>query len=126
MNLERSMVKDDLNGLMVLNIPESSITIIFMVTAHIFGLTRENTLETGSITKWKEEAHSLGRMEEFMKENTETIRKKVMVYSNGLMVDATEEHGKVGSNTVKACIRLPINLKKKVSGKKENESNGSL
>lgn len=120
------MVKDDSNGLMVLNIPESSIIIIFTDTEHTFGLTRENTLETGSITKWKEEVHSLGRMEEYMKENTETIRKKVMEFLNGLMVDVTEEHGKVASNTVKACIQLLISLKKKESGKKENESNGSL
>lgn len=66
----------------------------------------------------------LGKTAGTMKVNTETTRRKVTESSNGLMVDATKDFGKMENSTVKVPTLLQMVKKKKVNGKKVRGLNG--
>jgi hypothetical protein len=63
----------------------------------------------------------LGKMEEPMLAHIKTIKKKDKGYLNGLMEDSIMDNGKTGNSTEKVNIKVQINKKEKVFGKKEEE-----
>ena len=78
---------------MVLLTLENSITIISTVKESIPGQIIENMKETGELIKCMEKEPLTGPMEGSMSVSILRTRRKAMVNSFGLTVDATEESG---------------------------------
>ena len=69
-----------------------------------------------------EKVYLLGLMEENMKGNIKTIKKKGLVYLNGQMAKNIEDNGKMVNKMEKVNFIFHLNKNgKKESGKKEKE-----
>ena len=90
----------------------------------IVGLTAVSTTVSGSTTRWRAKAPSLGVTEEDMKETTRMIKSTAMVPSSGLMVESTSVTGAKVSNTAKVSTSKRAK-RDKVSGRWARELNGS-
>jgi len=124
MSKERSMEQEDSHGLMVALTMDSLWRIIFKVKVNIIGLTAENTMDYGSITRWKEVEFSLGLMEEDTKVIMLMIKRKVMVFSTGQMVENMKEDGKMVNNMESEHILVLVEKPNKENGKMERDFNG--
>ena len=109
-NMERNMEKESLTGLMDQNTMASFSIITFMAKESTFGLTIELTMVIGSTIKWREKVLLLGKTVGIMKVSIETTKRKVTESSNGLMVDATKDFGKMENNTVKVPMLSLIHI----------------
>ena len=89
------------------------------------GLMAESTMVNGKITRWKVTECSRGLMEEDMKVNILTIKKKARVHSIGPMAENMRVIGKMENNTVSEYIHQQLVRPKRVNGAKVKESIGS-
>lgn len=70
----------------------------------MFGGMAGNMKETGKTIKWKDKGYLHGLIIEDMKDHMLMIKKKVMVFFIGRMVESTRENGKMVNNMVKEFI----------------------
>ena len=104
-----------LSGQMAQNMTGSSKTTTFMEWELTPGLTKEFSLEIGSIIRCTEGEFSLGQMAEDTKESISMTRNTVMVSLYGPMDAATMEHGLM-ENSMASDITKMLQVK----SKKEN------
>lgn len=123
---ERNTEKVTSNGLMVQPILESSWTTTSMDKDTMYGPTEETTEGSGETTRWRVKVSSPGKTEESMKDNTMTIRRKDMESFHGQMDVNTKEIGTMESNMERGSISHQLALRRRVNGKTERESDGSL
>jgi len=90
----------------------------------INGQTAEFTMDSGKITKWREEESLFGPMVVAMKESIWTIKKKEKALSSGLMVVNMKVIGKMENNMVLAFTLQLQERPKRVSGAREKEPLG--
>jgi hypothetical protein len=83
---------------------EISMTIIYTALGLTSGLMAGSSQESGGRTKCMERVFSSGPMEDDTKEAMLMIKKKDMVYLNGLMAGNTLGAGRMENNTEKECI----------------------
>jgi hypothetical protein len=92
---------------------------------YINGQTNVDMKVNGWIIKWKEQDTLHGQMVEDMKENISMIRKKVMVYSSGLMGGNMMDNGKMGNNMELESIHQPQENQRRENGTTESVLTGS-
>ena len=118
------MVKENSYGLTKAHIMETSSRTTFTDKVSIVGLMAVSTTDSGSTTRWRVKAPSLGAMEEDMKETTRMIKSMAMVPSSGLMVESTSVTGVKVSNTEKVSTSKRVK-RDKASGRWARELSGS-
>jgi len=123
---EKKKEKDSSDGLIYQHFKDSFTRTILKVTVFTFGLTKENTTVNGKTTKCMVKEFSVGKMVACTAVVISKIRKKVMVNSNGQMEELIKENGKTENKMVKENISEVKELKEKVYGKREEESNGAM
>ena len=111
-------------GLTEVPILASSSKTIFKALVSTTGQMVESTTDYGSITKWKDMEFSHGQTVEDMKASISTIRKRVKVFSTGLMEEDTKVAGKMESNTDLAPTLQLVGKPNKESGKRVKDSIG--
>mgnify|MGYP006081381489 CR=1 FL=1 len=121
---ERSMDTVNLTGQMVQPTLEISSIITLREAVNTPGVTEDNTMVNGAITKCTALVSSHGTMAVVMRESTTTIRKKVMESSPGPMVANTTALGKTESSTAKVPTTPADRKLRKAPGKKVNVSLG--
>jgi hypothetical protein len=125
MNSERSTVLVLSNGPTALHILENSIAIISMEREFTHGPMQENMKENGELTKCMARVRSHGQTAVSILVSMPKIRRRAMVNSYGLMVDATGESGLTENNMGKDhMLQVPVK-RNMVNGKKANVSDGS-
>ncbi len=82
-NKEKNADLANSNGLMVANILETSLIIIFTAKEIILGAIKEYIKGIGKTIRWMAKENFYGLTVENMLEDIEMIRKKDMEYSNG-------------------------------------------
>ena len=85
-----------------------------------------NSMESGWQITCTGEEFTLGRMAGPTKENTLTIKNKVMAFTRGLMEGSMQANGKTGSKMVKVDIRYQVEWRKKACGRTGRGSSGRM
>lgn len=111
-------------GLMGPPIMACSWTTISMELVPTPGLTSDNLSEHGKTIKCTAKVNLLGLMGASTKVNTQTIEKKAMEYSRGLMVENMMEHGIKENSTDGEPTSQAVVSPNSESGKKESACNG--
>lgn len=125
MSSERSTVSVLSNGLTALHILENSIVIISTEREFTLGPMQENMKGNGELTKCMARELSPGQTAVSILVSTLKIRRRAMVNSYGLMVDATGESGLTENNMARAhMLQVPVKRNME-SGKKANVLDGS-
>jgi hypothetical protein len=103
---------------------ETSSRTTFTDKVSIVGLMAVSTTVSGSTTRWRAKAPSLGVTEEDMKETTRMIKNTATVPLNGLMVESTSVTGAKVSNMEKVSTSKRAKRDKE-SGRWARELSGS-
>jgi len=103
---------------------EISIRTISTARENIVGRTDVSTMASGSTTRWKAKALSLGATAEGMRATIRMTKSMDMVHSNGLMAESISVSGVKVNNTEKECTSKRAK-RDKASGRWARESSGS-
>jgi len=120
----RSMVWELSGGTMDQFILVSFITTTFMGREFIRGVTVGNMKVTGEQIRCMVKACSPGPTAENTSASIETIKRRAMVSSFGLMADAIEVNGLMASRTAKVHMFQVVDKRNMVSGKMVRELDG--
>ena len=85
-----------------------------------------STKDTGVEIKCKDKVLPLGQMVNDTKVNMQLTKKRAMACSTGLTDVNTMDSGRMANNMVRAFTTVLEESRKKVNGKKENGSPGSI
>ena len=121
---EKNMGMESLFGLIKVNMMANFSRTIFMEKVFTLGVIIESFQVIGLTTRWKVMVFSLGLIFVNMKDNTLMIRNKEWEHLHGPMEENMSVNGLTESKMEKANTLLNKVKLKKVSGKKENVSNG--
>ena len=122
--MERNMEEVSSYGPMVQLTLEISLRTIFTAWEFILGRTEGNMMVNGRTTRWTAKVYLPGLMEENMKDNMLTIRKKDKEYSRGQTDASTMVTGRTESNTAREFTTQAKARLKWESGPKGSVSTG--
>jgi len=101
-SMEKNMERVHFYGKMTAVMKVNSLKTIFKVLVNTFGKMVGLMKVSGKITKWMEKGFLRGLMEEGMKDNIRTIKKKVLEFFILEMVEFIKGNGKMVDNMEKA------------------------
>lgn len=105
---------------------ESGLRTKLEVQEHTHGLMDVNIKENGSTTTWKAWASTLGRMEDVMRVNIETIRSMVTEFTHGLITECIKACGSEVNSTDLDTIQSLEVIPRLAFGKMANGLNGLI